>query len=106
MDACASLLAAGRVKVSSGVMAGQRIKGAMPSFPPMPKKEHLSGATVLHAVIGRDGLVKELTAVSGPAAIRENVMNAVRQWEYKPYILHSQPVEVDTTIVVHISFGG
>ena len=77
----------------------------MPSFPPMTKAEHLSGATVLHAVIGRDGLVKELTAISGPLAIRETVMNCVRQWEYKPFMLRGEPVEVDTTITLNIDFG-
>jgi periplasmic protein TonB len=30
----------------------------------------------------------------------------VRQWRYRPYLLNSEPVEVETTINVIFSLGG
>jgi outer membrane biosynthesis protein TonB len=96
----------GRVRVSSGVMAGQILSKAPIYVPPLPPDAKVSGGTVLHAVIGREGTVLELTPVSGPEILRGSVMDAVRQWRYKPYLLNGEPVEVDTTITIHIDFGG
>ena len=33
-------------------------------------------------------------------------MDAVRQWRYKPYILNTEPTEVDTTITVNFALSG
>lgn len=100
-------LPAGRVHLSSGEMAGRLISKVEPVFPPgAAYDQHASGAVVLHAVIGRDGYVKELTAISGPEFERGPVMDAVRQWTYRPYVKDGEVMEVDTTIVMNIDFGG
>jgi len=54
----------------------------------------------MHAIIGTDGKIERLTLISGPPDVGYTaaVMSAVRQWEYKPYLLNGQPVKVDTTI--------
>ena len=95
----------GRVRVSSGVMAGRVVYKEAPVLPPLPAHSKLSGGTVLHAVIGRDGRVTELTSVSGPEPIRASVMDAVRQWRYEPFLVDGKPVEVETTITLNIDFG-
>jgi len=54
----------------------------------------------MHAIIGTDGKIQQLTLISGPQDVgyTASVMDAVRQWEYKPYLLNGQPEKVDTTI--------
>lgn len=100
------LLPAGRVHVSSGEMAGRLMSKVQPVFAPgAADGQHASGAVVLHAVIGRDGYVKELTVISGPEFERKPVMDAVRQWTYRPYVTNGEVMEVDTTIVMNIDFG-
>ena len=59
-----------------------------------------SGTVVLHAIIAKDGTVKEMQYVSGPPLLTKVAMDAVRQWTYKPTTIQGQPVEVDTTIDV------
>jgi outer membrane biosynthesis protein TonB len=47
--------------------------------------------------------VKDLTVVSGPAALQDSSQDAVRQWTYKPFLLNGEPVEVTTTVTVTYS---
>lgn len=49
--------------------------------------------------IGRDGRVHDLKVESAPyPSLVEAAMRAVLHWEYKPYLLNGEPVEVETTI--------
>jgi outer membrane biosynthesis protein TonB len=96
----------GRVRVSSGVMAGQKIKGSMPVIPPEAREQHVSGAVVTHVLIGKDGKVIEVTPISGPEMLRPSYVDAIRTWEYRPFLLNGEPVEVDTTITINFNSGG
>jgi protein TonB len=51
-------------------------------------------------VIGRDGRIVSLEVLSGPPALQQASLNAVRQWRYQPYLLDGEPVEVETQILV------
>ena len=104
------------VRVSSGVMAGQLETKFTPIYPPEAKAAKVAGAVVMHAVIGKTGLVEELTVISGPEVLRTSALDAVRQWTYKPYLLNGNPFAVETQITVNFlldqpdpfngSFGG
>ncbi len=96
---------AGPVRVSAGVMAGQVLTKATPKYPQEAKDGKISGAVVLKAVVDEAGLVKDLSVVSGPEALRQSSLDAVKQWTYKPYLLNGKPVAVETTVTVTYSFG-
>jgi len=93
------------IRVSGAVMAGQIISKVNPEYPPEAKEQGLSGAVVLHAIIGTDGAVKDLEVISGAKELQNSALDAVRQWVYKPYLLNGNPVEVDTTITVTYSLA-
>jgi protein TonB len=57
-------------------------------------------------VIGKDGTIQNLRAVSGHPMLIQSAIDAVRQWKYKPYILNGEPVEVDTQVTVNFILGG
>jgi protein TonB len=95
----------GPQRVSSGVVAGSKISGANPVYPPIAKAAHVSGAVVLHAIISKSGTIEKLEVVSGPEMLRASAVDAVKNWRYKPYILNAEPTEVDTTITVNFNFG-
>jgi len=95
----------GPQKVSSCVIAGSKISGANPVYPPIAKAAHVSGAVVLHAIISKQGTIQSLTVVSGPEMLRNSATEAVQNWRYRPYILNGEPTEVDTTITVNFNFG-
>lgn len=69
-----------------------------PVYPVDAKKAKITGSVVLTAIIGRDGEVENLRVVSGPSALQQSALDAVRQWHYKPFLLNGNPVEVETTI--------
>ena len=89
-----------RIHVEPSLMAGNKIGGPTPKYPEEAKKERIQGTVVLHAVIGKDGLMEEVSAISGPKELQQSSIDAVREWTYKPYLLNGDPVEVETTINV------
>jgi periplasmic protein TonB len=65
----------------------------------------MQGTVHLHAVIGKDGRVKDIRVIDGDFDLAQAAVRAVRQWRYAPTLLNGQPVEVDTTISVVFSLG-
>jgi protein TonB len=96
----------GPARVSSGVISGLKISGSNPTYPPIARAAHVSGAVVLHAVISKTGSIEKLEVISGPEMLRTAATEAVRNWRYKPYLLNGDPTEVDTQITVNFNFGG
>jgi protein TonB len=95
-----------RIKVSAGVQSGLLIRKVTPAYPPLAKQARISGSVVLQAVIGKDGSIENLRAVSGHPMLIQSAIDAVRQWKYKPYFLNGEPVEVDTQVTVNFTLAG
>ncbi len=93
------------VKIPSGVMAGTLLTRVNPVYPDAAKKAKVQGSVVLHAIIGKDGAIDNLQAISGPEELRPSALDAVRQWTYKPYLLNGEPVEVETTVTINYSLA-
>jgi len=100
------LAAPNRVKVSSGVTQGLLVHQVKPQYPPIARTAHIQGAVVLHAIIGKDGHVKNVQVLSGHPMLAQAAESAVKQWQYKPYVLNGQPVEIDTNVTVNFSLAG
>jgi peptidyl-prolyl cis-trans isomerase A (cyclophilin A) len=86
-----------RINLSAGVAAQMLIQKTPPAHT-VKTTAKISGTVVLQALIGTDGRVKELSVISGPEALQAAALSAVRNWEYKPYQINGEPVEVGTTI--------
>ena len=95
-----------QLSISSDVIASNLINKVNPVYDPAAKKAKIQGTVVLSAVIGKDGNVENLRAVSGPQKLQQSALDAVRQWKYKPYLLNGDPVEVLTTINIIYALSG
>ena len=95
-----------RVRVSQGVTEGLLMKKVQPTYPPLARSARIQGQVVLQAVIGKDGTIQNLRAVSGHPMLTPAAIDAVQQWRYKPYFLNGEPVEVDTQITVNFTLAG
>jgi periplasmic protein TonB len=95
-----------RVRVSQGVSQGLLVHRVNPAYPPLAKQARIQGQVVLHAVIGKDGSIQNLTLVSGHPMLAPAAIEAVKQWKYKPYLLNGEPVEVDTEVLVNFTLSG
>ncbi|MGA2277645.1 MAG: energy transducer TonB [Terracidiphilus sp.] len=88
-------------QISPAVMSIMLIKKQKPIYPQDAKDARVSGTVKLQAIIGMDGGVHELRVVSAPwPSLVASALWAVSHWQYKPYLLNGEPVDVATTIDV------
>ena len=95
-----------RIRVGGNVQQANLIHEVQPVYPEIAKTAHIQGTVLLHAIIGKDGTIKQLQYISGPPLLMRNAMSAVQQWRYRPTLLNGEPVEVETTISVVFTLGG
>jgi protein TonB len=95
-----------KVNISGGVAQGMLLNKTTPIYPPIAKAARVSGTVVLQATISKTGTIENLRVVSGPAMLQQAALDAVRSWRYKPYMLNSEPVEVETSVNVVFTLGG
>lgn len=102
----ASPAAPTRIRVGGTVQQAKILHLVQPEYPADAKKKGIQRTVLLHAIVGKEGAVSQLEAVSGPPELRRAAMDAVKQWRYRPSILKGNPVEVDTTIAVVFTLSG
>lgn len=93
------------LQVAAGAIRGHLIHREEPMYPPLAKAAHRQGMVTLHALIGKDGLIKNLDYLSGPKVFVPESMAAVKHWRYKPFLVDNEPVEIDTTIEIWFALG-
>jgi TonB family protein len=89
-----------RVRVPENVMRPLLINGEQPTYPPLAQQAGIAGTVVLQAEISKTGTVEEARLVSGHPMLAGAAIDAVKRWQYKPYIENGQPVEVETQITL------
>lgn len=88
------------LKVSSGIAEGLKIHADPPKYPREAKENRIQGDVIVRATIDTKGHISELELVSGAPVLADAALEAVKRWQYRPYVLNGQPVEVETTIKV------
>ena len=94
-----------QITVGGDVEAAMLLHQVRPIYPAMARSARITGTVRMKAVIGTDGTIKNLTAISGHPMLVDAAMNAVRQWVYKPTVLDGVLMEVNTEIVVHFNLA-
>jgi TonB family protein len=101
-----------RLHIALEDAVSMRTHSVEPEYPKSALADHVSERPVfLSIVIDQQGKVTEAAPVprdewppnwyfSEDARLRDAAIQAVKQWEYKPYLLNGQPVEVETRVVV------
>lgn len=90
-----------RVLNVSEMQLGTLVRKVLPDYPAIAKQIRLQGAVVLLATIAKDGHVEHVEPVTGPRMLVAAAKRAVEQWQYRPYMLNHEPVEVQTQITVN-----
>lgn len=86
--------------MSGGVTAGHLIRRISPVYPQLAIVSRVEGDVTIRAIIASDGSIENLNVISGHPLLVRAAVEAVRQWQYQPFLLSGRPVEVDTQIVV------
>lgn len=85
--------------ISGGVLNAKAINLVKPSYPPIAKSAHVSGAVTVQVLIDENGNVISASAVSGHPLLRSSAVNAARSSKFTPTKLSGQPVKVSGVIV-------
>jgi TonB family protein len=88
-------------KVPAEVMARRVVHHALPEYPEPARQAGVQGTVVLDTVVSVEGAVTQVKFVSGPEALAQAAMDAVRSWRYEPYLVNGQPVTVESSVVVN-----
>jgi TonB family protein len=79
------------------------VQRVAPVYPEDAKQQHIQGPVVLHALVGREGSVRELKLISGDPHLVKAAEDAVRQWRFKPHFFKGRPVDFETRITVNFA---
>ena len=71
-----------------------------PIYPESARQSNLSGVVTLNAIIEADGSVSQVNALSGPAALQQAAVDAVKWWRFAPYKVSGHPERVQTVVGV------
>jgi len=91
------------VTVSGKIISQTLSKKVAPVYPTEARRKGIQGTVRLHILIGTDGKVRKVEVVSGDSHLVRSAIEAVKQWEYKPYLQDAKAVEVDTVCEVSYS---
>lgn len=69
---------------SAAALRSRRVRSILPIYPPKAKASGAEGKVTLNLLVGPDGRVVKAVITDGLAEFRESVLDAVKQWEYKP----------------------
>jgi TonB family protein len=94
-------VAQSQLKVPADVMARRVIHHALPEYPKAARQAGVQGTVVLDTLVSVEGAVTQVKFVSGPEALSQAAMDAVRWWRYQPYLMNGQPVNIETTVAVN-----
>lgn len=89
-----------QLNVPPDAMERRLLHQVMPEYPELARQSGEQGTVVLDTVVNVAGMVTQVKSVSGPAALSQAAMNAVRWWRYEPYSVNGRPATVETTVAV------
>ncbi|MGA9511715.1 MAG: TonB family protein [Candidatus Sulfotelmatobacter sp.] len=99
-NASAAVKPASIVELSADAAEGSLLRRVEPEYPEQALAQRVQGPVLLDLRIGQDGTVQEIKVVSGDAQLAAAAAAAVRQWKFKPQLVHGRPVEMETQITL------
>lgn len=81
------------------------IKKVEPEYPAIAKAARVQGKVTLKATISESGAATDAKLVDGAPMLVSTAINAVKQWQYKPFIVDGKTTAVATVIEVPFSLG-
>jgi TonB family protein len=88
------------VPVGGQVQQARLISSVSPAYPPLARSIGLQGDITIDALIDSTGRVTTMKPLSGPVALQQAAMDALRQWKYEPARLDGQPVSMHLAVTM------
>jgi TonB family protein len=91
----------GAVMIGGAIMESRLVQKVPPVYPSNARTARVQGLVQLSVIVGPDGRVQNVQALSGPALLTQAAIESVAQWVYQPVLLNGQPATVQTTANVN-----
>jgi TonB family protein len=95
-----AVVAKSQLKVPADTMERRLTHKVTSEYPQPAREAGVQGTVVLDTVVSAEGAVTQVKFISGPEALSQAAMDAVRWWRYEPYFVNGQPATVETTVAV------
>ena len=92
-----------RIRVSARVLNNMALKRVLPQPPWSKDNGHEEGEVTVGVVVDIDGTVKKTRVTSGDPVLGDVAENAVKPWNFHPFMLNGEPIQVDSQIVMKFS---
>jgi protein TonB len=76
-----------------------------PIYPPIALAARKEGLVILEALIGEDGIVREVRVLRPEPLFEESAVTAVKRWRFSPTLLNGEPVPIVMTVTVGFSLN-
>ncbi|HKQ93296.1 MAG TPA: energy transducer TonB [Blastocatellia bacterium] len=85
-------------RVSKGVITGEVVTKAQPTYPSIAKQINAAGEVQVAILINENGRVIEAKAIKGHPVLRASAEDAARKWIFNPTLLDGKPVKQPGTL--------
>jgi TonB family protein len=80
------------------------LRAAKPVYPPNAMRSFITGDVRIAAEVGADGHVGKVAVISGPAALREAAVEAMKHYEYEPATKDGKAVASQVKVTIKFWF--
>lgn len=94
-----------KITLSQETLNRRCIKQVPPVYPASAKASHTQGKVLMRVTVGKNGQVESAQALEGPAELQRAALEAIRKWEFQPFLVLGEPVEIDGTIQITFTLG-
>ena len=89
----------GGTSVGGKILPPVRLLGVRPAYPEVLRSQRVGGTVTMDAIIGTDGMTRDVRAVSSSHPdLEQAAVEAVRQWQYSQTLLNCVPIEVSMKV--------
>ena len=88
------------VKLPEAAVRDLLIQKVNPEYPASAQVNGVQGSVTLQVLIGHDGTVQDAKFLQGSLLFARAAIDAVKQWQFKPYSMNGRAVSVQSTITL------
>jgi len=91
------------VRPGRGIDPPVKLHHVAPGYPALARDARVGGVVVIECRIDTEGRVADARILRGHPLLDDAALDAVRQWRYRPTLLHGRPVSVIMSVTVRFT---
>jgi len=92
------------VAADAPLVEAKLVRAAKPVYPPNAMRSFITGDVRIAAEVGAEGRVGKVAVISGPAALREAAVEAMKKYEYEPATKGGKAVASQVKVTIKFWF--